>query len=486
MKGHTKIELTNVNTGDVTTVEDDNMVTNALKYFLADAGRMGNGPFPYCNGITSNEPYKTLLGGLLLFDSEITEDVENVLVPNDVTMVGNGSYGISNGDSPINMGSFNSTESGLQADGSIRLVYDFTTAQANGTIKCACLTSSAGGRLGCGNSEDARKLVTALGANYGIVESGYSMYDGYFSSVVNIGTSKKESVRYHFFPNLNENTIWAIEMNTLIYNSSYSAQHYSATGSIKLKKFRVCFSAIDVLEAVPNATRVLEEKDITIPTEISSYLNKPNNVSYVRILKNKDNIYLVFMGSQSYVSPGKYAYILKIDSAFNTTSYKFTNNTEVNLYDFLGIDDDETVLYGYCSSKRLFTSNIADSATANEVDLSTMAGYLFPYATTYNLGNLFYSCGGTSSSYYGYIINTKKNKAYAVNSKNDISYNYGCRVKGNPLFNLIASSGDVTSLKLWRNPLYLATINNLPETITKTAAQTMKVTYTLTFDNANA
>ena len=192
------------------------------------------------------------------------------------------------------------------------------------------------------------------------------------------------------------------------------------------------------------------------------------------------------MGSQSYISSGKYAYILKIDSNFNTTSYKFTNNTEVNLYDFLGIDDDETVLYGYCSSKRLFTSNIADSATANEVDLSTMTGYLFPYATTYNLGNLFYSCGGTSSSYYGYIINTKKNKAYAVNSKNDISYNYGCRVKGNPLFNLIASSGDATSLKLWRNPLYLATINNLPETITKTAAQTMKVTYTLTFDNANA
>ena len=36
MKGHSKIELKDVNTGKVQTFENDNMVTNALKYFLAD------------------------------------------------------------------------------------------------------------------------------------------------------------------------------------------------------------------------------------------------------------------------------------------------------------------------------------------------------------------------------------------------------------------------------------------------------------------
>ncbi len=34
LKGKTTIELTDVNSGEVTTVEEENMVTNALNYFF--------------------------------------------------------------------------------------------------------------------------------------------------------------------------------------------------------------------------------------------------------------------------------------------------------------------------------------------------------------------------------------------------------------------------------------------------------------------
>ena len=38
----------------------------------------------------------------------------------------------------------------------------------------------------------------------------------------------------------------------------------------------------------------------------------------------------------------------------------------------------------------------------------------------------------------------------------------------------------VGAIGMYKNPLILATINNLDSPVTKTAAQTMKITYTLT------
>ena len=45
----------------------------------------------------------------------------------------------------------------------------------------------------------------------------------------------------------------------------------------------------------------------------------------------------------------------------------------------------------------------------------------------------------------------------------------------------IESNGDTLSCMVV-NPYYLATINNLPSPITKTADKTMKITYTLTYE----
>jgi len=46
--------------------------------------------------------------------------------------------------------------------------------------------------------------------------------------------------------------------------------------------------------------------------------------------------------------------------------------------------------------------------------------------------------------------------------------------------NFVNGTGNGNSFWLANNPLYLATINNLETPVQKTAAQTMKVTYTLT------
>lgn len=80
MKGHTKIELFNAKTGELEkSYEKDNLVTNAVKYLIAwqtMAGRsMNESVFPIA---------KNALGGLLLFDSTLTEDADNIAFPSDM------------------------------------------------------------------------------------------------------------------------------------------------------------------------------------------------------------------------------------------------------------------------------------------------------------------------------------------------------------------------------------------------------------------
>ena len=136
IKGKTTFELTDVNTGEVEIIEDNNMVTNALQEFMLTYGVFNKSIFIDDN--MTNALYSSLLGGLFLFDTALDEDVDNTFMPAGVKMIGNGSRGVSNSGAVTELGSYNSTESGVQSDGSIKFVYDFSTAQANGTISCAC------------------------------------------------------------------------------------------------------------------------------------------------------------------------------------------------------------------------------------------------------------------------------------------------------------------------------------------------------------
>lgn len=90
LKGKTTIELTDVNTGEVTTVEEENMITNALQYFF-NSNPMG--AFSYLQTTDSIKYFNKyfipmcpkLLGGIMLFSETLEEDVENIL-PNTSVM----------------------------------------------------------------------------------------------------------------------------------------------------------------------------------------------------------------------------------------------------------------------------------------------------------------------------------------------------------------------------------------------------------------
>ncbi|MGO4997869.1 hypothetical protein, partial [Oribacterium sp. Sow4_G1_1] len=117
LKGHLQIDLHNEITGENERVEQDNMVTNALGYVLglaANVGAKGN------NHFSDLLPAATkALGGLLLFDGTLTEDVNNVHFPMGVHLIGHAGQ-TANTASKLG-GSINKAESGRTDTGYVNV-----------------------------------------------------------------------------------------------------------------------------------------------------------------------------------------------------------------------------------------------------------------------------------------------------------------------------------------------------------------------------
>lgn len=151
LKGQTTIELTDVNTGEKEVVQSDNMFTNALQNIvdtmikhlgvknLGQFGALGNNLFPIL---------KNALGGIMLFDSELEENANNILPPTS-DVAGCTAYAnvYSNNTDDARRGSLNKIES-VSLDNGYKFVWDFSTAQGNGRIASAALTTKTGGVCG--------------------------------------------------------------------------------------------------------------------------------------------------------------------------------------------------------------------------------------------------------------------------------------------------------------------------------------------------
>ena len=137
IRGLLKIELFDAETKKlVQKVEKENMVTNAIKNMLQ--------AYAATNQMGEIMPLATVgLGGIMLFDTELTANADNVLFPSNSHLVGYGLQGVNTSNTMC--GSKNALESSLQIgeDGRAVTVWDFGTSQANGTIKAVALTKNA-------------------------------------------------------------------------------------------------------------------------------------------------------------------------------------------------------------------------------------------------------------------------------------------------------------------------------------------------------
>ena len=155
LKGTAVIELTDVNTNEVETYVEENMVTNAVNNIL------GLNPMAvfYCE-----EEYNTglvwkdnllpicpnMIGGILLFPKALEENADNIYVQSDNLPVAYASNDV-NSTANTARGSLNLTES-KALDNGYKFVWEFTASQGNGTIAAMALTSALGGQNGFGSS----------------------------------------------------------------------------------------------------------------------------------------------------------------------------------------------------------------------------------------------------------------------------------------------------------------------------------------------
>ena len=148
------MELTDVNTSEVETITEENMVTNAVNNIL---GINPMGIF-YCEAEYSTGIVWTgkllpicpnMIGGILLFPKALEENADNIYVQSDNLPV---AYASNNVNSTANLarGSLNLTES-KKLDNGYKFVWEFTPSQGNGTIAAVALTSALGGQNGFGS-----------------------------------------------------------------------------------------------------------------------------------------------------------------------------------------------------------------------------------------------------------------------------------------------------------------------------------------------
>ena len=154
LKGTMVLELTDGATGEVETVTEENMVTEAVNDILgmnpmgvfyseerlADVMSWNGTMLPVC---------PNMIGGILLFPKALEEDAGHIYELSDNLPV---AYASNNVNSTANTarGSLNLTESKALENG-YKFVWEFTPSQGNGTIAAIALTSAKGGENGYGS-----------------------------------------------------------------------------------------------------------------------------------------------------------------------------------------------------------------------------------------------------------------------------------------------------------------------------------------------
>lgn len=479
--GHTKIELTNQTTGEVETIEKDNIVTNAVsQIFNAFNGmallREANANGEY--GSTSDKSWElleSLYGGILLYDTALGSDPDTLFAPPEANLVGSGVPKVLNNGKGLQRGSFNTTESKTDLEnGVVTFVYDFATSQANGTIASVCLTSRYGGFFG----ESETALPAADGSNT--------------SSYYNSALFGQETI----FPNAPGQNDRHLYGRPLYADPENDEMVFGAISNNKLvlRYATALTTEIDLFNPI-NTTRVkkTEERDLSDFLQVDHF-------SYCAVSYDvdADKICVVSTpGADQLKTTGLIRVRTYDRKTLEEKTYAFTNPTGVTLAGNVGGTSpglrNTGRLLGGCLFMAGYTTSPAAKAVpffkiplANPSNVTAITTHdlLMPMFQDMHDGRIYFM--GSRYTACGTVLNTATNEMHAI----EAYYNYeqypylAVPVLGQPavpyMVRYDANSGNNQSTVhqgIRRN--YLGTINDLDAPVQKTADKTMKITYTL-------
>lgn len=298
----------------------------------------------------------------------------------------------------------------------ITQVYDYTTSQANGQIGCVCLTSATGGYIGYGNPSG---VAHATKRSY-INTQSTSNLGGYFA--------------YYD-------------------NKTYAFSYAKPILTITKKRQPVTRGSVF------NMTESTQTIDLS---QLSGYADYWG-LSYSRTGISENKVY--FMSGGTWNAGASRAYLV-YDLATETAEFRTVTNPTGNSIgiDAAGISHDILEVSQGSSSSPYYIIDLQTSALLRQGEGSFTIKD-FTDELSYSGGNIYDSVNDT-------VYPTNGEDPYRA------SIRYDAGADALLVHNWYYSTFE--SEQINNHPHYLATINNLQTPVTKTAAQTMKVTYTLT------
>lgn len=488
IKGSATIELTNAD-GSKQVIKHDNMITNAVKDLLVSQ----RGEIAPLFKITQNNESiaRAMFGGLLLFDDTLNSNADDYFIPS-AKITGYASL-TSYGGMDVARGGFNELESGLQADGkSYKFVWDFSTSQGNGTIKSLALCPSMMGQIGASDT-----IISSEQDNFYMENDLVNPFndDGYM--LLSSGDTDNVGNYNYSIVAIVDDIAYAIEQYNIKFDSSYKSRHITKNGGkLRIYKFKLCAEKISILDKVGMA-RYLGYDDIALPTDFVSdlYAYSGYTLSYYFDQTGKKLlIFPCYLNSDVSVN-GTIKYLeIDLKNSYAITEYTFTNNTagyisKDSQTHNIGMRLNFCVLKDYIlaisvsdKKKKLFAISRTDNTSVkkakwgngNEFNYSNANVGFEPIFVNGNICILKISLD--TYNYNIFIFDMYTGEIRKTNATNMSIFNnvdIGRKV-------LYGKTGPYLTYVPTVNPFILTTKNNLDSPVTKTASQTMKITYTLT------
>lgn len=421
MKGKTIIELKDVRSGKVQRVEHGNTFQSAvLEGLFKPLGSLGG-------TVISNacDQWTSLVGGILVFDDTI--DVGTKYPPSSINMVANGAYGVQNNTDPVELGTWNESESYVSAN-EIVMTYDYSTSQGNGRINSVCLTSQRGGVMGIGNASQTTlsqgsRVRPYIGETYmpRLIGEAYGCTDGQYYYILN-----KSGV------------------------------------TITVKKRWANITGIDLIKGA-SANTYDETYTLTLPSDYSSisfqYAPYPLQIMEAKIafIVNKGSNYGAIVVDVANRSVSNEITIPKLGSAIMISGTYPLQVAQVH------------------TNNDISYTSIYDSNTGQWIADYETSGWNID--TCLKIGDRYYFRDASTSCW----VTPNNGKLAPTNSRWLIGEYVGSGAYL-PVIDKIQQGNDYGSLDrdIAIPSMYLATINNLESEIVKDNTKTMKITYVLT------
>lgn len=486
IQGLTRIELTDTRTGRTRVWEHKNRVTGALQQIFTPFGLYTDAAMLEPQGSSDkNSPLQYACGGLLLLDTAV--GAGDVLLPAAGTGVtGTAAYNLTNsGDNRIR-GSYNAVESELDpAGGIMKFVYDFSTQQANGTIASICLSHRAGALLA---AEDTHAGSTFYNYEYGEGFGG-RLSEGFFT-----------------FLGAADDMPYLLEMDEEADELLLARPAAAGTAlALTLEAYPAYTRGLDLFwERGSNKPPLKRSETITVqPALLQSGAGAAYFLGWNYRPENR-TLYITNTAGSEVAANGAFQ-VLALDLATKqVTAHSLTNQTGVALLGSgvgtlqngalsLNLRSARTLagfvydgaVYMRSARKedgqyRYFRIALDDAGEVSEVDC---AGLPFTYVNDAYGGRIYcFAANGVNNGTYGTVLNTARNRMRRIEVYSSVAdYLKIYPIRGRELLTLAGrDNGDgAGGVMLSVRGNYLATVNDLAEPVTKTAAQTMKVTYIL-------